>query len=452
MRHDLHDLLDGVADAAVGARTLDARALLEQGRTRHRHSLRRRGAAALAVAAAIAVGLVLVPSNAASPPVPARPPSGPVGLPRSLPLPSPWTPTVAESPIGQASLLVGVDAAGGDWGEQGVTLVVSADGQAYRQLDVPSGQARLTDDGRHVVYGSPHEREREREQGHAKVHIVNLADGRERVVALPDSGVFSNVERLLLTPDGRTAYAVGWDGDKEAAARGSRSAGGVTWKVDLVSGAVARVLARPAFIASDGTAYAWDVGDDVADGLRAFPQPLQNAEETLIVSSPDGRGLAAATPNPSDADQLGDEPAFLVVREGKPTRLDVGVPKRHATDLLAWGAPGLLYTWDDQVRSVDPRTRDVGVVTTLEQPARGELQHESRFFVNDVAGWAARSTSSVPGVRDQAEPPWPVRVLVHPLGGLRVTTWVLLAVAVPGGAVVWSRRSRARRRPANPTR
>ncbi len=434
MTHDLHDLLDGAAEGALGTRTLDARALLEQGQARHRRSLWRRGAAVVAVAAAVVVGLVLVPLSGAPRPAPAQPPSGPVGMPRSLPLPTPWTPTIAESPIGQASLLVSVHAPHGDWADGGM-LVVSADGTAYRLLQGTFDEAHLTDDGRRIVYRTADDTD----YPHATLHVVDLSDGKDRALKLPDSGLFSTVERLVLAPDSRTVYAIGNDGIKGTASGGSSA--GTTWKVDLVSGAVARVVARPAFIASDGTTYASDDNDAVAGGLRPLPQSLQNAEEQHLVSSPDGRRLAAATPNPHQAEQSGAKPAFLVVGRGRATRLDVGVPKRHATDLLAWGAHGLLYTWDDEVRSVDPVTRDIKVVTTLEQPVTGALEQEARFVVTDVAGWAARAGSSVPGVADQAEPPVPVRALVHPRGGLRPTAWVLLVVAVLGGCITaWSRR------------
>ena len=438
MTHDLHDLLDGAAEGALGARTLDARALLEQGRARHRRSLWRRGAAVVAVAAAVAVGLVLVPLSGAPRPAPAQPPSGPVGMPRSLPLPTPWTPTVAESPIGQASLLVDIWAPNSDWAD-GATLVVSADGTGYRLLPATMEEAHLTDDGRRVVYRPADDGDFPPTYPHATLHVVDLSDGKDRALKLPDSGLFSTVERLVLAPDSRTVYAVGNDGTKGTASNGSSTL--TTWKVDLVSGAVARVVARPAFVASDGTTYASDDNDAVAGGLRPLPQPLQNAEEQHLVSSPDGRGLAAATPNPYQAEQSGEKPAFLVVGRGRATRLDVGVPKRHATDLLAWGAHGLLYTWDDEVRSVDPVTRDIKVVTTLEQPVTGTLEQEARFVVNDVAGWAARAGSSVPGVVDQAEPPVLVRALVQPRGGLRPIAWVLLVVAVLGGCITaWSRR------------
>jgi hypothetical protein len=388
--------------------------------------------AGLAVAAAAVLVFLLVPPRWTPPPVPAQSPSAPVGLPRHLPWPTAWTPSVTESPIGRASLLLLVAEPDGDWGELGGTLVVSADGTKYRRVPGDWSEIHLTGDGRRLVYQVP-------EEGpfpHASVHVLDLADGHERVVALPDA-LFSRVDRLVLAPDDRTVYAVGSDGIRGTDDDGSRSE--TTWKVDILTGAVTRVPERPFVIRGDGSMFAWPE-EDAQKGRGVQPLPAALAPEGIVLSpvpSPDGQAMAMFNQGLAQPDDTITPRGMVIVRDGVISRWAIdGRPRNREVDLVAWGASGLLYVWDDELRSLDPRTGRTSVVITLQQRGAVPDGREGRFRVEQVAGWAGRSGLSVPGVTEQSEPAWPMRAVWQPHGGVRPLALIALAVLALGGGIV----------------
>ncbi len=438
MNPDLKDLLDDAAASALGPRSLDAHALLERGRARRRHTVVRRGVNALAVAAVIALMVVLLPVLRTAPPQPAQPTSGQVGLPRLLPLPTPWTPTITQSPIERASLLLRLDVTDPDWGDGDVDLVLSADGRTYRRLQVPDASLELTDDGRYVVYtvSTPSNEERP----HTVLHVLRLADGKDRAVALPDGGLFSTVDRVVLSPDSRTAYVVGTDGT--AGSTSSGSANDITWKVDLASGRVQRVAERPIHITRNGTMYAFAADAKVGKGrvlpLPAyFENPIKNGDEPLV-SSPDGRRLAVVKDRPwigevVRRDGTGRTTGFVLGATGSgQTLVEYPIPDEdEGPRLRGWTEAGLLFVDDDGLRRIDLDTRKVSRLTTIEQPGgrSPELPDGGPSVeISEVADDVARTGVLVAGPTAQDEPPWIVRLLRSPDGVRPSSMAVLIGV------------------------
>ncbi len=446
MSSDLKDLLDDAATAALGSRSLDARGLLEQGRARHRRALVNRAAAGLAVAAALVLGLLLAPARWVAPQQPARPTSGPVGLPRSLPLPTPWTPTVAQSPIERASMLLTLGDPGSDWGDGDVTLVLSADGTAYRRLPDDTAAATLTDDGRHVVYrtggGAPG-------RPPAALHLLRLADGLDRTVTLPNGQVFSEVDRLVLTPDSRTVYAVGSDGSDGTASDAAST--NATWVMDIATGRVSRSSVRPFLITRTGKTFA-------APGTparRGQPAPLPAAFDPRgtgrTLSSPDGRQLATYAVLLNVEFTPPDQPYGFVI--GAPDAKPLVVPFMAPAGVtfaggVEWVREGILFRWDQQLRLFDPVTRQARVVVVPEQPPTRSDQGPGGFAGYDVAYDVVQAGGRVPGVTHQDEPPWVVRLVRSPSGvrGEAVAVVVALALAA---ALLLVRGPRLRRRAAS---
>ncbi len=411
MNPDLKSMLDDAAASALGPRSLDARALLGQGRARQVRARIRRVGVALAVAAAVVLGLALVPPQWIIAPQPAQPAPGVPGLPRSLPLPTPWTPTVAESPVGRAGLLLRLEADNDDspWEPGDVGLVLSADGTRYRRL--PDGMVgpRLTDDGQYVVYQRSVGDE---EYPHVVVHIVRLTDGRDLAVPLPDSR-FSKVHRLVVTPDSRTVYATGMDGDNGTATYGGGKA--AAWAVDVATGQVRRTVTRPWVITRSGAVYSEP--EFLSKDPQAPPLPADFAGDgsALLLSSPDGREIALHARYPrSESTAAGRTVGFVIGVPGKTPRLFPFPPpqQRRSPEIgnIEWIPAGILFEWDHDLRLFDPATGQASLVTTMERPPTGS------FVIVDAAYDVVRTGERVAGVTQQDEPPWVVQLLRTPDG------------------------------------
>ncbi len=450
MSADLKDLLDDAAATALGSRSLDARALLLQGRARHRRTLLNRGAAALAVAAALVLGLLLVPAGWVAPPPPARSTSGPVGLPRSLPLPTPWTPTITESPVERASMLLGLSDPGSDWGDDDVVLLLSADGTAYRRLPAVMAEAdstALTDDGRYVVAVSVPGKPGGRPD--AVVHLLRLADGRVREVALPDSGQVSQVDRLVATPDSRSVYVVGIAGTEGEAGEGSTA--DATWVVDVATGRVSRSSLRPYLITRQGQVFA----EPDAPRRRGLPTPLPSAYDSRgfgrTVPSPDGRQLATYTALVGvPVARISDGYGFVVgPPAGQPALIPFPAPDEREPSVVSWIPEGILVRWNHQLRLFDPARRSAALVAALEQPPeRSGDRGPGTFSPYEVAYDVVSAGGRVRGVTQQDEPAWPVRVVRSPTGARGEAVAAALALGAAAAVLLLVRRRR-RRGPAD---
>ncbi|HYY12787.1 MAG TPA: hypothetical protein VE781_17750 [Kineosporiaceae bacterium] len=432
MNPDLEDLLDDAAVHALAGRTLDARALLAAGRARHRRTLLGRGAAGLAVAAVLVLGLLLAPLRWVTPAVPATPApsaSTPVGLPRSLPLPTPWTPTVAAAPIERASLLLHLREPDSDWGDDAVTLVLSADGTSYRRLPDGMSSTYLTDDGRSVVSVALG-----LDPSHVSVHLLRLADGRDRVVPLPDGGRSATVKRVVLTPDSRTAYVVGTLVEPEAS-DGSQGTD-ATWVVDIATGRVDTSALRPYLVTRTGTLYGEPGGRD--SRLPQLPRPFVDPDFGYPVSSPDGRRLARYTALIGVPVTNTDDGFGFVVGDAS-GRDVVRIPAGHGkaggfngTVVLGWLPEGVAVRVGHDLRLFDPATRRDALVVAPAQPDPADDTRDRSFEVYDLAYDVVSSGTRVTGVTQQDEPPWVVRLVRSP-SGVRpgaVVALTLLVVAL----------------------
>jgi hypothetical protein len=273
---------------------------------------------------------------------------------------------------------------------------------------------RLTDDGQHVVY---HKTVGDEEYPHVMVHIVRLSDGRELAVPLPDS-LFSNVDRLVPTPDGRSVYAVGYDGRSGTATNGGSSS--ASWLVDIATGQVRQSVTRPWVITRSGAVYSepeFESKDPKAPPLPTDFAGDGNASDgsALLLSSPDGRELALHARYPrSDETAAGRTVGFVIGAPGKKPRLIPYPPpfQRRLPEIgnIEWIPAGILFEWDHDLRLFDPATGRASVVTTMERPRIGG------FVVVDAAYDVVRTGERVPGVTQQDEPPWVIQLLRTPSG------------------------------------
>ncbi|MEV4410947.1 hypothetical protein [Catellatospora sp. NPDC049609] len=162
---------------------------------------RRRATAALCAVAALLLGtgVLLIPPVGGDTGPALRPP-GTATLPDRIAGYSPLTGTVGDSPPGRAIMLYGYG--NSEMFSTYQSLVLSADTDAYRQLDAVSGYSGswlLAPDGRTVVLAPP-------DRSTAEVQVVDLETGQTREVRLPRAG---GVTPLALSPDGHTlAYSV----------------------------------------------------------------------------------------------------------------------------------------------------------------------------------------------------------------------------------------------------
>lgn len=166
-----------------------------------RRDIRRRRATAVlctVVALLVGIGVLLIPP-AGRHTDPAQQPST-ASLPDRIAGYSPLTGSVGDSPPGRAIMLYGYG--NSETIRTYQSLVLSADGDAYRQLDAApdrSGSWLLAPDGRTVVLAAP-------DRASADVQVVDLLTGRTRRVPLPRAG---GVVPLALSPDGHTlAYSI----------------------------------------------------------------------------------------------------------------------------------------------------------------------------------------------------------------------------------------------------
>ncbi|WP_155368194.1 TolB family protein [Catellatospora vulcania] len=162
---------------------------------------RRRATAALCtvVALLLGTGVLLLPTGGRDA-GPAEPSPSAAALPDEVAGYSPLTGLVSDAPPGRALLLYGYG--NSETLRTYQTLVLSADGDVYRQLDARpdrSGSWLLAPDGRTVVLSTPG-------AAVAEVQVVELQTGQTRQVRLPRAG---GVVPLALSPDGNTlAYSI----------------------------------------------------------------------------------------------------------------------------------------------------------------------------------------------------------------------------------------------------
>jgi hypothetical protein len=356
-------------------------------------------------------------------------------------------------------MLLGLSDPGSDWGDDDVVLLLSADGTAYRRLPAVMAEAdstALTDDGRYVVAVSVPGKPGGRPD--AVVHLLRLADGRVRDVALPASGQVSQVGRLVVTPDSRTVYVVGVAGTEGEAGDGAAEGG--TWTVDIEAGRAVPSRARPLLVTRNGTVYTDPAGSagvdlptSVPEGATPLPADFDPRGFGRAVSSPDGRALAAYTkllgvPVTSMAQSFG----FVIGSPGaKPTV--VPFPSReddeHEPGVISWIPAGILFRWNHELRLFDPVTRKASVLVAPEQPAPPNGSRSASFSPRQVAYDVAQAGVRVPGVRHQDEPPWVVRVVRSPSGVRGEAVTAPLGLAAAAGVLLLVRRRRAGRAPGH---
>ncbi|GAB4052568.1 WD40 repeat domain-containing protein [Catellatospora paridis] len=162
---------------------------------------RRRTTAALCTVAALLLGAgVLLTPAGGTDPGPAQRPPGRAGLPDRVAGYSPLTGSVSDAPPGRAIMVYGYG--NSEMLRTYQSLVLSADTDAYRQLDAMpdrSGPWLLAPDGRTIVLSAA-------DRAMAEVQVVDLQSGQTRQVPLPRAG---GVTPLALSPDGNTlAYSI----------------------------------------------------------------------------------------------------------------------------------------------------------------------------------------------------------------------------------------------------
>lgn len=463
----VQDLLDDAAARAVDGLSVDPRAVVAAAEARRRTVVARRAVlVAASVAALLVVALSLLPAVQRAAPQPAERPAGPGGVPRTLSVPPPWTPSVTEQPISRAVYLAATgDAADGSVvpasPDPGRPWLVGADGGQYRLLPVPvdggASTVALSPSGRLVVWAA-----QGRYGSASRVSVVDVTTGRQRDVDLPGTwrrGL--RVAGLAVSYDDRRVALSGWD---------SRGAGALVETLavlDVASGAVTQVCRTPGGQVAPAPAWTRDGrivaatactgaaagGVGVVRAPAAPPDAVADFEALFLpvaasasAVSADGATRAGPARAPVDGARLrlvaGGADAGDVPFEGWAGLAALAVTDR-GTVVSRWRSQpvgGIDRFGPADVARVDARTGAVEVLTAVDGVSARVVAAAADVV---AAGRPVDGAAPGPRVLDVRWWSWWLRGAVGWVAGAPVVLWVVLGLV---GYLVVARRIPVRAR------